>query len=251
MNTTLASAPSTLDTPAVQAAPRFDLYSTIHKALRHFMGDTLYRVGRLDVDDAADMEGTLGQLDSLLGLCLSHIHHENEFVHSAIEARHPAGAERTAGDHAEHLDSIEALQSEARALRETDAAARPVLAQRLYAHLALFVAENLQHLHIEETANNGALWALYSDAELLQIHERLLASVSPAEHQVVGRWMFPAVNPTERAAILLDIKSKTPPEPFLGLVAMLRGLLDDKAWNALARAVGVSPYFAVGSGTPA
>ena len=248
MNTTLVSTPSPLDAPALHAAPRVDLYGTIHKALRHFMGETLYRVGRIDVDDAADMEGTLGELDSLLGLCLSHIHHENEFVHRAIEARRAAGADRTAGDHVEHLESIEALQTEARTLREAEAAARPVLAQRLYAHLALFVAENFQHMHIEETANNSALWALYSDAELVQIHERLLASVGPAEHQLVGRWMFPAVNPAERAAILLDIKRKTPPEPFLGLMAMLRGLLDDKAWQALARVVGVSPYFAVGTG---
>ena len=250
MNTTLTTRPSTLEIPAAHTAPRFDLYGTIHKALRHFMGETLYDVGRMDVGDAAEMEGVLGQLDKLLGLCLSHIHHENEFVHSAIEARRPAGAERTAGDHAEHRESIEALHAEARALRVSHAAAQPVLAQRLYAHLALFVAENFQHMHIEESANNSVLWALYSDAELVQIHERLLASIDPAEHQLVGRWMFPAVNPAERAAILLDIKRKTPPEPFLGLMAMLRGLLDDKAWNALARVVGVSPYFAVGGGSP-
>jgi len=56
---------------------------------------------------------------------------------------------------------------------------RAALAQRLYRHLALFIGENLQHMQVEETENNAALWALYSDDELAAIHDRLLASVPP------------------------------------------------------------------------
>ena len=75
-------------------------------------------------------------------------------------------------------------------------------ALRLYRHLALFVAENFQHMHIEETVNNAALWACYSDAELLEIHGRLLASMPPQEHLLVARWMVPALSPVERAGML-------------------------------------------------
>ena len=59
----------------------------IHKALRHFMTDTLVRVGRLDIDDADEMSATLAQLETLLTLCTRHIEHENDFLHTAIEAR--------------------------------------------------------------------------------------------------------------------------------------------------------------------
>ena len=113
------------------ASPRFDLYGTIHKALRSFMGATLQRIGRMDASDAADMAATLSELDALLNLCHSHIRHEDDFVHPAIEARWPAAAARTAADHREHVDSIEALRAEAHALREADeadAAARGVRA---------------------------------------------------------------------------------------------------------------------------
>src|SRR5665213_1117979 len=85
------------------AAPRVDLYAPIHKALRSMMAETLVLVGRLDVSDADEMHTTLAQFDSLLDLCTSHIGHENAFVHTAIEARQPAGAQRTADDHLEHL----------------------------------------------------------------------------------------------------------------------------------------------------
>jgi len=241
MNTTLA--------PAAQAAvssttaPRFDMYAGIHKALRSFMSETLVRVGRADVTDPDDLHAALEQLDALLTLCLSHIEHENEFVHTAIEARQPGAATRSGGDHVEHRDSIDALRAEAAALRSAAARVQPALALRLYHHLSLFVAENFQHMHIEETANNAALWAAYSDAELIEIHDRLVASIAPPEFMLVARWMVPALSPTERAMLLSGVQAHTPPEAFLGLLAGVRPYLDARGWDKLAHAVGVAPGF--------
>ncbi|MEO8058234.1 MAG: hypothetical protein ABI671_07890 [Burkholderiales bacterium] len=218
---------------------RFSLYTSIHKALRSCMCDTLCRVGRLDTNDADEMSATLGQLDTLLSSCADHIEHENHFVHAAIEARLPAGAARTAADHVEHADSIEALRCEAAALAAAPAEQRMPLALRLYRHLALFVAENFQHMHIEETANAAALWAHYSDAELLGIHDRLMASIPPQGHLLVARWMVPAIGPAERSAMLNGMKLQTPPEAFLGVLEHVRPHLDATGWDKLARAVGV------------
>jgi hypothetical protein len=105
MNPATASRPTT----APAATGRLDLYATIHKALRHFMTDTLHRVGRMDANDRADLARTLGQFEDLMALCVNHIHHENDFVHAAIEARQPRGASRTADDHFEHFEHIDAL----------------------------------------------------------------------------------------------------------------------------------------------
>jgi len=116
-----------------------------------------------------------------------------------------------------------------------------MLAHRLYLHLALFVAENFQHMHIEETANNAALWALYTDAELHEIHGRLLASIAPAKELQVVRWMIPACSPMERAAIVGHAKMQMPPEAFLGVLGHVRPHLDESGWSKLAAAVGVSP----------
>jgi uncharacterized protein YhdP len=94
-------------------------------------------------------------------------------------------------------------------------------------------------MHVEETAHNAALWAHYSDAELMGVHRRLLASISPQENLVVARWMIPAVSPTERAIILNGMKSEAPPEAFLGVLDIVRPHLDKQAWTQLLRAVGV------------
>ena len=45
----------------------------------------------------------------------------------------------------------------------------PALSQRAhcaYRRLSRFVAENFEHMLVEETRHNAALWELYTDAEL-------------------------------------------------------------------------------------
>lgn len=187
--------------PEPAATPRLDLYTPIHKALRHFMTDTLLRVGRMDVNDAADFQATLGQLDALLDQCLSHLDHENHFVHAAIEARRPGASHRIAEEHLDHMESIDALRADADQLRRAHPDSRPAVALRLYRHLALFVGDNFAHMHYEETVHNAALWALYTDAELHELHGRLLASLPAPEMDTVMRWMLPALNPAERAPL--------------------------------------------------
>jgi len=171
---------------------------------------------------------------------VDHVHNENRFVHAAIEARQPGGAGRAAQEHVEHLESIEALRAEGRSLAAAPQAQRQTLALRLYRHLALFVAENLQHMHFEETHHNAALWASYSDAELLEIHHSILASLPLPETLLVARWMIPASNPTERAAIVGGMQAGAPAPVFDQIVEAFRPHLDDTAWGKLSRAIGVA-----------
>ena len=231
----IASRPQALVT-AAHATPRLDLYAPIHKALRNFMCDTLCRVGRIDLNDADELQQTLAQCDQLLTLCDSHVQHENQFVHPAIDARQPAGSKRIALEHEEHLQSIGELRDEVAALRR---AAEPARALRLYRHLTLFVADNFRHMHIEETAHNAALWAHYSDAELMQLHGRLMASIDPREHLLVARWMLPAMTPAERQAVVGGMRADTPPEAFLGLMTHIRPHLPRNSWAQLAQDFGL------------
>lgn len=225
--------------PSTDTTQRYDIYEPIHKGLRDFMGDTLSRVGRVDVTDTEDLALTLGQLEALLTFCAKHVQHENEFIHTAIRARQPAAASRTSEDHVEHLHSIEALRAEARAVLAAPDAQRHMLALRLYRHLALFVAENLQHMHIEETANNAALWEHYTDAELMDIHHRLLATVSPEDKMEVMRWMVPALTPVQRAGVLGGLKAEAPAEVLDAVVSVVRPHLAIGDWTKLATAIGM------------
>lgn len=239
-----APAAALATSPAPGKPPRFDMYGFIHKALRQMMAHTLRRLGTLDVSEADERQSVLDDVDSLLAMLRSHLAHENDFVHTAIEARQPGGARQTADDHVQHLEAIRNLEDESRALRDIRGAHdehRPLLAQRLYRHLAFFIGENLVHMHLEETRGNATLWALYSDEELISLHDRLLASVPPAEMAQVVHWMAAALSVPELTLLFSDMRSKAPPPAFEALLGVARPQLDERRWAQLARALGLAP----------
>jgi hypothetical protein len=235
------AATSTTAQPVHSKAPRFDMYCAIHKALRQFMAHTLRGLGALDASEDDQRHVVLGDVDSLLAMLRSHLQHENDFLHTAIEARQPGGARQTADEHLEHQEAIHNLEDEARALRDAPPEHRAQLALRLYRHLAAFVGENLVHMQVEETRNNATLWALYSDEELLALHDRLVASIAPAEMALVARWMAAALSVPELVAMFSDMRGKAPPPAFEALLGVARTQLDERRWAQLARGLGLPP----------
>lgn len=218
----------------MNASPRFDIYAPIHKALRLFMTDTLRHLGRLDLGDAQDLAAGLTQLEALLDAAGRHLQHENDFIHPALEARCAGLSHRIAAEHREHLEAIATLRLQVDALRAEPGAAA---AHRLYRQLATFIAENFEHMDVEETRHNQALWAAYGDAELQAIEGRILASIGPQEMSLWLRWMLPAFSPAQRAELVAGL----PREVQAPVLASARALLDDTAWAKLCRALGLGP----------
>jgi hypothetical protein len=221
--------------------PRLDLYGGIHKALRAFMADTLVNLGRVDVEDEQALGQATQQVVELMDLCVSHLQHENEFVHTAIEARAAGASASIAHDHEEHVQHTAQLRAAALALRHASASVRPALCQALYRELGVFVADNMLHMNVEETAHNAVLWARYTDAELAQIHEALVASIPPAEMALVARWLIPCMNHVERVGMLADAQAKMPPPVFDAVLDIARPHLRTNEWTKLARALGLPP----------
>lgn len=222
------------------AAPRLDLYAPIHKALRALMFDTLTRLGHMDLADDADRTTALGQAELMLEQLESHLHHENDFVHAAIDARRPGAAQVTAEAHVEHVDEIAALRREIVALRAAPAAERGLLASRLYRHLALFIAENLEHMHYEETANNAMLWALYSDDELRAIEDRLVAHIDARILATALPWLAAAMTPSETLGLFAGMQPTMPPEPFQAALLSVRARLEPARFERLAQGLGMA-----------
>ncbi|MES2936976.1 MAG: hypothetical protein V4864_04795 [Pseudomonadota bacterium] len=227
-----------LDKVAAAQAPRFDMYGGIHKALRALMADTLLAVGRMDCEDNLELAQTTERVMRLLDICAGHLKHENDFIHAAIEARAPGASDRIGHEHAEHLRHIAQLGDTVAALRAAPADRAP-LAKALYAELSLFIAENFQHMHVEETAHNAVLWARYTDAELVAIHDALVASIPPEEMMFTVRWLVPCMNPAERLGLLSDIRGKAPAPAFEAMLNVVRPHLGEGEWAKLARGLGL------------
>jgi hypothetical protein len=96
-------------------------------------------------------------------------------------------------------------------------------------------------MHVEETAHNAVLWARYTDAELLAIHDALIASIPPDEMMAVARWLVPFMNPMERFHLLADMRAKAPAPAFAAILELARGHLTMPEWTKLARALELQP----------
>jgi len=217
--------------------PRHDLYRNIHKGLRAAMFDTVARIGRTDPADATETSATLDQVDRLLAFMSAHVRHENEHVHTAIEARTPDGARRTADDHHEHAESLASLRAQVLGMRGLVCGAAADAMHRLYLDLAEFVAENLQHMRIEETHNNARLWLLYDDAELVAIHDRLLASVDPATMAEAVGWMARGLSLPELVTLVTEARAKVPAPAFEAMLELIGLQVEPARWTALNRAL--------------
>lgn len=241
MSTITPASPISFAPPAAAPAPRHDIYAFIHKGLRAALGETLAAAGRLDVGDAEDVAQATAQVRALLDLCEHHLENEERELHPALERRRPGSAARTAGDHVHHVAAIAQLRGLADALDAGAGAARAQAAAALYRALALFVADNLEHMNVEETQNNAVLWAEYTDEEIRAIEQRIVASHTPDELAAALRWMVPSMAPVERANLLGGIARSAPREAFEGLLASLKRHLSARDWFKLTAALAPMP----------
>jgi hypothetical protein len=217
---------------------RFDIYRLAHKGLRACLAHALAATGRLDTLDAEDTAAALAHVRTLVTLCRVHLEHEETYLHAAMQARRPGSAAETARDHAHHRKDFVLLQRAALDVEAALGAQRAAAAHRLYRLLAQFVADNLAHMEVEESHNNTVLWAEYSDAELLELQQRLAASIAPDLKIEFMRWMIPAMAPAERAELLAGMRAGMSADGFDALLVSIKPHLTARDWFKLQLALG-------------
>lgn len=218
-------------------APRPHLYRFIHKGLRGLMTDTLLKVGRMDVADDCERAEVIEQLRMLLMMCTRHLHHEDTVVHPAIERAEAGRSMQTANEHVGHAVAIRTLEQQVLQFESAAPARRAVLAHELYLDLGNFVAENLEHMMVEETENHAVLVRNYSDEELFGIEAAVKAQLTPQESQLAMLWMLPHVNAAERALMFTGMKRAAPPEVFNGMMALAGEVLNQRDLYKLQKAL--------------
>ena len=134
-----------------------------------------------------------------------------------------------------HQDSLATLREQSAALRTVAPAARGELAHALYLALSSLIAENLEHMLVEETKNNEHLWALYSNDEVIAIHGRLLSAAEPSVMMEAIGWMARGLSVPELAQLLQEMQRKASPAAFDAAVAHVRRVLDDIRWGTLSQ----------------
>lgn len=103
----------------------------------------------------------------------------------------------------------------------------------LYLDLAAFTSAYLAHQEVEERVVMPALWSAYGIEPLLEIHGRILGSISPEDMGWSLSLMLPAINVEDRTEMLAGMRAGAPPEAFAGVWALAEQVLTPADFAAL------------------
>jgi hypothetical protein len=206
-------------TSAIPDETRYNFYYVIHKALRFGHCRMLAAIGSNDFTNEPATRVLLDELRGLIVLGRSHLEGENREIHAALEARLPGASAHAADDHGHHEQSFAELESLIRAVEVALPERRPLAGRALYRRYALFAADDMEHMHEEETDLLMALHRAFTDEELHAIEGRIVSAIPPAKMMAYGRLMMPALSHPERVALLTKMQGGMPAAAFQALLA--------------------------------
>ncbi|MBS1183784.1 MAG: hypothetical protein H6Q99_3664 [Proteobacteria bacterium] len=192
---------------------RYDLYGLVHKGLRRMQCHVLPRLGANDFADADTTGKLLADMKRLLSMAAAHVEHEDSEIHVALQ-RYSVSTDLVDTQHDDHRATFKLLEEKIAAVEDAQPSGRAEAGRALYLAFAAYVADDFAHMHEEETVIAPILWTHFSDAELHQMEMRIIASMPPEENMAFMRVMLPAMNPSERKALVGGMLQTMPPEVF-------------------------------------
>lgn len=219
-------------------AGRWDLYGPVHKGLRLAHGEVLRRLGAADW--STDQGVLIGDLRAHLALGAKHLEHEEAHIHGAMARRRPDLMEALEGEHAHHRARFAVVEAQIASLETGSDADLPMLGRAVYLAMSQLVAEDLAHMHHEETVVWPGLCAAFTDEEMQAMEMAIISALAPDEVIAFMRLMIPAMDRAERTGLLTGMKAGAPPEAFAAVLDLAaRPTLDPGEWEHLV-AVGVA-----------
>jgi hypothetical protein len=212
---------------------RYNIYTFIHKALRSVMCQALTKLGRVDDTDVTDIEQNLKDIEKLLSLCLSHLEHENQFIHSILLDKAPGLQLPTIKEHEEHVQHISDIQEEIHKIRLVSPPQRQRCLLSLYRHMAVFLAINFEHMQLEETLMAQRLWDNFSDDEIHHMEQNLVASIPPEQRLETTILILANISHSERRELLAGMRESSSQELFALVVNSLKTHISEPYWQKL------------------
>jgi iron-sulfur cluster repair protein YtfE (RIC family) len=220
---------------------RNDLYRTVHKGLRAALFELAADVARVDPAADSEVRALTARLRRLLAFLDEHARHEDAHLMPLVANADFQLAQSVDGEHAQLEASMRGLERLAAQLDAATNGSRAALAAELERHMERMVAEQLVHMQREETQVNSALWARFSDEDLEQAHNKILADIAPARMAEWLEVMLPALSEAECAEVVAKLHAHAPREAFDALTAKARARIGDDAWRRMCARAAIAP----------
>lgn len=217
---------------------RHSLYRQVHKGIRRMMFDLLSRAGRTEFRSTDAISLLRSETKSCFELLTFHAHHENEFTGPLVRKHAPRLSPLVAPAHDEQEKQIEILSEMVDAIDPAHPRAS-IDGEAFTVRLSSFFGELLVHMADEEERIMPALWHAMTDEELIEVEQRLVASIPPEKLARFLSWMIPAMNHPERVEMLTGMRDRGPAEVFIFVRDLSRSVLSEADYAALENALPV------------
>jgi hypothetical protein len=208
---------------------RFNSFSLIHKALRAMMYDTALTLQQTYFADVKEAEAALAKVETVVQEFEQHAHHEDTFVLPAIKPHEPELVEKFEKEHVADIEIGNRLQTLLNIYRSVETSEERInCGSCINKSFRDFVVFNIEHMSKEEIEINKVLWANYTDKQLIELNERIVASIPPEEKINTSKWMLRSINKAEAIGWLQAVKESAPSFVFDALTEMAQTELPEK-----------------------
>jgi hypothetical protein len=146
------------------------------------------------------------KLSSFGALLKGHGLHEENAFHLLLKEKGSSVHTQVETEHSQHEEQCRLLEQKLEAILLESDRLKLTLGYEFYLAYRLFLIENLQHFHQEETVIMSELQKLYSDDELKKVERNTYHHMTSQEMIEMMQILSPHMDPNDKAFFLNDIK---------------------------------------------
>ncbi|TAJ55097.1 MAG: hypothetical protein EPO58_08045 [Chitinophagaceae bacterium] len=220
---------------------RFNPFHQVHQALRALLYHASITVQHTDFTQEAQAGKTITLIEELVNFFEAHAHKEDTQVFPLIAAAAP---ELVADFEAQHEKDHELGEELVDALHDCRNAVadleKKLAGKKLQRALNAFTAFNLTHMNAEETVVLDTLHREYTDEQLLEREQQIVASLTPAEKAFSGFWMLKGLAMNEIIDWYKKIQAAAPPFVFDEFMQLAEKALSTEKLKTLQQSLNFS-----------
>lgn len=214
---------------------RFNSFNLIHKGLRALLFETGTVIMRTDFSNEEEGRKAVELISDVTAMFNDHAANEDQHVLPAVARFDESLQEEFEEEHEEDEELANKLSWLCDAYVHALTTERKMEIGRDLLYIFYeFTAFNLYHMNKEEEKLNRALWANYTDEEIMAIQQKIVSSIPPAIMAVNAKWMLRGINDVEVKGWLGQVKATAPEPAFRALIAQAETELSAIRWEKLA-----------------
>lgn len=197
---------------------RYNIFNQIHKALRALLYDTALTLQQTSFGNADEAEAALEKVKQVLAVFDKHAACEDSNILPAIQQYEPSLTDAFEQEHVQdHVLAEKLADLVAGFEKQTLAEDRLSIGHTILHSFIAFMTFNLDHMAKEETVLNERLWRYYSDAEIMALNQKIVASIPADESAFASAWMMKGMSNSEITAWLKAVQENAPESVFSNL----------------------------------